>query len=146
MSVCSYCMDRPATNGSLCTLCHIRLNSANAVRQFPTGATRDTEDGKLDYEGFLSPLALKRFAEYMHHHRKQSDGELRASDNWQKGIDFNSYMKSGFRHFFDWWSLHRGIPVQGVTKQEALCALMFNCMGYLHEELKKEVVTNDVEK
>jgi len=35
------------------------------VRTFDTGATRDTEDGKLDYEGFLSGRVLKRYAEYM---------------------------------------------------------------------------------
>jgi len=32
------------------------------MRQFESGATRDTEDGKLDYEGFLSPAVLLRFA------------------------------------------------------------------------------------
>ena len=46
-------------------------------------------------------------------------------------------MKSGFRHFMDWWMNHRGLD-SGVPTDEALCALLFNVMGYLHEELKKD--------
>ena len=41
------------------------------MRKFETGATRNLDDGKFDFDGFLSPLTLKRFAEYMHKHRKQ---------------------------------------------------------------------------
>ena len=70
-----------------------------AVRTFDTGATRDTDDGKLDYEGFISPLVLERFARYMHTHRLQPDGTLRDSDNWQKGIPRDQYIKSAWRHF-----------------------------------------------
>ena len=106
------------------------------IRQFVSGATRDTDDGKLDYEGFLSPLALKRFAEYMHKHRTQSDGNLRDSDNWQKGIPQDAYIKSGWRHFMDWWLIHRGLPAR-EDLETALCALLFNVMGYLHELLRQ---------
>ena len=102
------------------------------MRAFKTGATRDGDDSKLDYEGFLSPLVLERYAQYMHLHRVQSDGQLRTSDNWQRGIELDSYMKSAWRHFMDWWSRHR----RGVADQDAMCALLFNVMGYLHEALK----------
>src|SRR5437870_4323890 len=101
------------------------------MRKFTTGATRDTDAGKLDYEGFFSPLVLERRAQYMNKHRVQSDGQLRASDNWQKGIPREAYMKSGFRHFTDWWKEHRGIATKDGI-EEALCALMFNVEGYLH--------------
>lgn len=110
-------------------------NYTSKVREFDTGANRDTDEGKLDYEGFLSPAVLKRYAEYMHKHRFQSDGQLRDSDNWQKGIPQDAYMKSAWRHFHDWWSEHRGIESK-EGKEEAICALIFNAMGYLHEELK----------
>lgn len=110
------------------------VGPAAAVRTFSTGATRDTDQGKLDYEGFLSPLVLTRFAEYMHKNRRQSDGTLRASDNWQKGIPIEAYMKSTWRHFVDLWRVYRGHP--GPDLEESLCALMFNVMGYLHEHLK----------
>jgi hypothetical protein len=118
------------------------------VRRFDTGATRDLDESKLDYEGFLSPLVLQRFAEYMHENRKLRDGTLRESDNWQKGIPREAYMKSGFRHFFDWWLEHRGHATdEGLEK--ALCALLFNAMGYLHEHLQsgqaRWVLTTDPE-
>lgn len=103
------------------------------MREFETGATRNSDTGKLDYEGFFSPLVLKRRAEYMHKHRVQANGQLRASDNWQKGIPITEYIKSGWRHFHDWWAAHRG---NDVDIEEAICALMFNAEGYLHELLK----------
>ena len=56
------------------------------MREFDTGATRDAETNKLDFEGFFSPLALEEYAKYMHMHRRQADGNVRDSDNWQKGM------------------------------------------------------------
>lgn len=107
------------------------------MRQFETGATRNTDEGKFDYEGFFSPLVMERFASYMNSNRMQADGQLRDSDNWQKGIPSEAYMKSGWRHFMDWWKEHRGISTdEGL--ESALCALLFNVQGYLHEHLKKK--------
>jgi hypothetical protein len=106
-------------------------------KYFKTGAYRDVSDDKLDFEGFLSPLVLEEYAKYMHHHRKQSDGKIRASDNWQLGIDKNTYIKSGWRHFHDWWLEHRGYRSrEGI--RFALCGVIFNAMGYLLELLKEE--------
>ena len=108
------------------------------MRHFPSGATRSSEDAKPDYEGFLSPLVIRRFGEYMTAHRRQEDGALRASDNWQKGIPRDSYMRSAWRHFLDWWMCHReGLPEDRL--EEALCALLFNIQGYLHEHLKRRL-------
>lgn len=107
------------------------------IRKFETGATRDIDVGKLDYEGFLSPIVLQRYAEYMNKHRHQSDGNLRDSDNWQKGIPKETYMKSAWRHFMDLWFEHRGFNSRDGI-EEALCALIFNVMGYLHEILKNK--------
>lgn len=106
------------------------------IRKFKSGARRDDDTTKPDYEGFLSSIVLKRYGEYMHRHRLQSDGELRESDNWQKGIPKNQYMKSLWRHFMDLWLEHRGFESrEGI--QNALCAIMFNTMGYFHETLKE---------
>ena len=125
----------------------VQKNVYDVMREFTSGATRHTDEGKFDYEGFLSPLVLKRFAEYMHANRVQADGELRTSDNWQKGIPREQYMKSMFRHFMDTWELHREFldePAELVTdhdrnlKEEALCGVLFNAMGYLHELLKEQ--------
>ena len=107
------------------------------IRTFESGATRDTDEGKYDYEGFLSPLVLERYAEYMHKHRVQADGKLREADNWQKGIPKDAYMKSAFRHFMDWWKEHRGLKSrEGI--EDALMALLFNVMGYAHAILKEK--------
>jgi hypothetical protein len=106
------------------------------IRTFETGATRDTDANKYDYEGFLSPTVIERFGEYMHKHRKQSDGNLRASDNWQKGIPLPQYMKSLWRHFMDLWMGHR--QVKQVDMEDTLCAVLFNAQGYLHELLKQK--------
>jgi hypothetical protein len=114
----------------------------NAVRTFDTGAIRDTDAGKLDYEGFLSPIVLRRYAEYMHAHRQMPDGTLRESDNWQKGFPLDELMKSGWRHFFDWWAMHRWDPQDGEDNEfleDAICALLFNGMAYLHELLADKV-------
>lgn len=115
------------------------------MREFETGATRDSDEGKLDFEGFFSPLVLQRYAEYMNKHRVQADGGLRDSDNWQHGIPKDAYIKSGWRHFMDWWMAHRGLPSrEGI--EEALCALIFNAMGYLFEILKTELQVEVEEK
>ena len=113
------------------------LDQVPYMREFGTGATRNTDDGKLDFEGFLSPLALEEFAKYMHTNRIQADGKLRDSDNWQKGIPMEAYMKSMYRHFFDTWKSYRGLetPEEQITN---LCGLMFNVQGMLHELLKKK--------
>jgi hypothetical protein len=116
------------------------------LRTFDTGATRDSETDKLDYEGFLSPVVLHRYAEYMHTHRIQADGSLRDSDNWQKGIPLAAYMKSLWRHVMDVWGHHRGLgPARSVTDtsliEDALCAVIFNASGYLHELIKPVQVT-----
>lgn len=111
----------------------------DTVRKFETGATRDTDATKPDFEGFLSPLVIARYAEYMHKNRVQNDGTLRASDNWTKGIPFEAYMKSGWRHFFAWWAYHRDAAGRrGYILEEALCGLLFNLSGYLHEYLKNK--------
>jgi len=114
------------------------------MREFKTGATRDDDSYKNDYEGFLSPLFLEAFGNYMTKHRKQADGKLRDSDNWQKGIPLSAYIKSLWRHFLDLWFLHRGYKRfdikdgHKITKIEALCAIFFNTQGYAHELLKEE--------
>ncbi len=108
------------------------------MRKFESGATRDSDDSKPDYEGFFSPLVLVRYGEYMQQHQVQADGNVRASDNWQKGMPLAAYLKSAFRHFMDWWQAHRHEGHNRVALQDALCALLFNVMGYLHVLLCEE--------
>lgn len=113
------------------------------IRTFETGATRNLDINKNDYDGFLSPLVIEEFGDYMHSHRRQKDGTMRDSDNWQKGISQEVYRKSMWRHFFDVWKISRGYKAYSpedqheISLKEALCALMFNVQGMLHEHLKE---------
>lgn len=116
------------------------------VREFNTGATRDTDTGKNDYEGYFSPLVFQEFGNYMTKHRIQPDGKLRDSDNWQKGFGENHSavcMKSLWRHFLDFWAIHRGYKRYDskdnheITILEAGSAILFNIMAYLHKILEK---------
>lgn len=110
------------------------------IRKFETGATRDTAEGKLRYDGFISPLVAKRYAEYMHIHRIQPNGELRAPDNWKKGIPLPAYADSLIRHVMDFWLHVEGFPEAAVEQdiEKVLCAIRFNTDGYLFEVLKKK--------
>ncbi len=113
----------------------------SVVRTFKTGATRDTEEGKLKYTGFLDPVVLRRYAEYMHEHRTQKDGTVRDADNWKLGMPLDSYIDSGVRHLFDLWGLFEvqrlTLGLGQPTKEELdLCsAVMFNIMGYMYQRL-----------
>ena len=106
-----------------------------ASREFATGATRDGDRDKLDYEGFLSPFVLTRFAQYMHKNREQPDGSFRNSDNWQLGIPEEQYLKSLLRHVMSAWTAYRA--GDGYVDDDELCAILFNAQGLLHERLKK---------
>lgn len=109
------------------------------VRTFSTGANRDVDTNKPDYEGFISPLVWRRFAKYMNKNRLLKDGSVRASDNWQKGIPQDVYAKSFLRHAMDFWLLERGWEGEATQDiEEALCGILFNVQGYLHERLKAD--------
>ena len=106
------------------------------VRLFASGATRDTEHGKYDFEAFLSPIVLEAFAGYMHKHRERNDGSLRDGDDWQKGMPYDVYIKSMWRHFMSVWKYHRGYDCDVIDPIESLMALMFNVQGYAYELLR----------
>ena len=107
------------------------------MRTFESGATRNLDTDKHDPEGFLSPLVITRYNQYMHQHRVQADGVIRDSDNWTKGIPTEAYTKSLLRHVLDVWLHHRGFGDRAVEPlEDALCAVMFNSMGLLYECLQ----------
>ena len=112
------------------------------MRTFETGATRDTEEGKPDYEGFISPLVLRRYGQYMDKHRHQADGEVRSSDNWQSLFGANHKdvcIKSLLRHVVDLWLCHDGYEEAAREDVEAaLCAILFNAQAYLYAILKEQ--------
>lgn len=102
------------------------------MRTFDTGAMRDSDDVKIDPEGYLSPLALEAYFNFMRRHQVCADGSIRSSSNWKKGIPVEAYMKSMWRHFFTVWQKY----TNGEDPTEDLTALFFNVQGMLHETIK----------
>ena len=136
--------DVELANGERVTLCNACLHEeaerqpSDNLRRFETGAIRDTEQGKVDPEGFLHPLVIKAFCDYMHKHRTLPGGSLRDSDNWQKGFPRDVLMKSAWRHFLDLWMEHRGFQSrEGID--DALAGLMFNIQAYWLEVVKERL-------
>ena len=127
---------------------HEKMNN-NPVRKFDSGATRDTSEGKLEYARFMSPIVLKRFSEYMDLHRKQTDGNLREPDNWQKlfGDKHEDVcMDSLYRHLMDVWLINKGFKSEAREDIEsALCAILFNAQAWLFKVLmdKQERENNE---
>jgi len=113
------------------------------MREFETGATRDVVEGKLSYIKGLSPIVLRRYLEYLNLHRKQSDGNMREFDNWKKGIEQDVYLDSLGRHNMDVWLLCHNYLTEDnhgpVDLESALCGIIFNSTGMLHEILEKKV-------
>lgn len=133
------------------------------IRRFETGASRDVDEHKIDPEACLSPIVLEAFAQYMVICQIMPDGTRRADDNWQKGMPCESYIKSGWRHWLEFWKWHRArtlfpelSPVSWIkvlqgqgpkTTQLDLdvargillggFGLLFNVQGYLHEYIKR---------
>jgi hypothetical protein len=101
-------------------------------REFKTGANRNSDEAKIDFEGFLSPLVLQKYWEYMNKHRKLADWTVRDSDNWQKKFGEEHYevcMKSLWRHFQDLWMEHRGYKSREWIS-DALMGILFNAQAY----------------
>jgi hypothetical protein len=124
----------PADGGSL---------AASPVRGFASGAIRSNDADRIDPEGFMNPLVVERFCEYMKKHRVMADGNLRASDNWQKGMPKETAIKGMFRHFVHLWTRHRDLPVTDPKAAadilEDLCAIRFNVDVYMWEIIRKNV-------
>lgn len=118
------------------------LIETESMRVFATGATRNIESDP-DYHGFISPLALHAYGDYMHRHRLQADGSLRDSDNWQKGIPNDAFVRSMVRHVHDIQLIHDGYGELARTDDRDenvllshLAAALFNVQGMLHNVLK----------
>jgi len=116
------------------------------MRTFEGGATRNVETDP-DYHGFFSPLAMHAYGEYMHAHRLQADGTLRASDNWQQGgSDFiKTFVPSMRRHVHDieliedgYPELARFDPRDEDSLKAHLAAVIFNAQAKLHFLVKTQ--------
>lgn len=119
------------------------------VRKFETGADRDTDAHKIDPARALSSLVLERYSEYLLSHSVRRDGSRRDADNWKKGIPTDAYLSSLMRHILNVWVIEDGfvaVDSDGavVDYEEALCGVLFNAMGLLHEHLKLDRETTEL--
>lgn len=108
------------------------------MKNYESGATRNSDEGKPQYAKVGDPSIDKAYAEYMNSQAVQADGKVRAADNWKKGIPVADYLDSMDRHFHDVWALQIGRDDIAEEKDlvTALCALKFNVDGMLYEVLK----------
>lgn len=125
------------------------------MRKFDTGAIRDDDNEKVNYEKGFSPLVFEAYGEFMTRHNKMPDGSRRDEGNWKKGFTPQCYMESKWRHFLTTWTIHDEFRDKEIrdelrlelnreptdlefkeryieTLLESLCAEMFNTMGYMH--------------
>lgn len=113
---------------------------SKTVEKFAGGATRSDSSDRYDPEGYFSPIAWERIAEYLQKHQVQADGSIRESDNWQKGVPAERFMRGLWRHMLHLWIRHRGYvpmdPNAGEDIEEDLCAIAWNAQGMLHFILK----------
>ena len=116
------------------------MKDEGGVRTFDTGATRSSDEGRLEPFDYISPRVLHIYSTYMISKAKQSDGSKRSGDNWQKGMPIPSYKQALTRHFFDWWLVTRGeqprYDVEETSEYRILCSILFNAMGLLFEYSK----------
>ena len=98
---------------------------------YPSGATRDSEEGKLDYQGALSIEVLDSFVQYMDRHREMSPGSFRGMGNWKQGMPWARLMRSLTRHHFAVWR-------NDGQKLDDLHAVLFNTMALIYQQLTKE--------
>jgi hypothetical protein len=119
------------------------IEMTDEMRQFDSGATRSNAEGKPDYSGYLSPLAIEGFGRYMLKHQRQADGQYRSSRNWKKGIPMPAYVESLYRHWQAMWKVVDGHmeetplmvlnPSEVEALREDIYGVMFNIQGFAHE-------------
>lgn len=98
------------------------------IRQFDSGAIRDSEENKEDYIETISWTAFRRYAQYMTEKKKKY-----GAGNFKKGIDIDSYERSLVRHLQKYMeNKYEGGIVE--TQEDHLAAILFNVFGIIHEE------------
>lgn len=100
------------------------------LRQFSTGAIRDSLDGKEDYIETISWRAFKRYAQYMTG-KKKKYGE----GNFKKGIPIEAYEQSLLRHVQKYLE-NKYEGGKEELNEDHLSAILFNVFGIMHEENK----------
>lgn len=111
------------------------------LRKSDTGAIRNSDVDKINYQGALSPLVLEAYGAYIQKHSLLPDGTRRNNKNWQNLFGTHEEhrqvcIESAWRHFLDVLMEHDGYESRdGID--EALGGLMFNIQAYWFSLLKE---------
>ena len=96
------------------------LEDSGNVRLSPTGAQRDSSEGKGRYELF-SPIAMARKA------RINELGAVKRGDrNWERGMPLSWFLDSALRHLFQY--------LEGMTNEDHLAQAGWNIDAAMHTE------------
>lgn len=98
------------------------------ITTFKSGAIRDNQEGKPDFNETISWTAFNRYAKYMTG-KKAKYG----AGNFKKGIPTSSYVASMLRHV-DKWMRNTYENGQDELNEDHLSAIVFNVFGIMHNE------------
>lgn len=116
--------------------------SKEFLTHFPSGAIRDSQEGKPDFIESISWTAMNRFAKYM-----TSKKSRYGTGNFKKGIETWSYEQSALRHI-DKYIRNKYENGDDEIDQDHLSAIVFNILGIMHNEEQdklKNIKTNNNE-
>ena len=117
------------------------MKDDGVLRMSESGAIRNSDVGKINYQGALSPLILEAYGKYIEKHSLLPDGTRRNNKNWQNLFGTPEEhrqvcIESAWRHFIDLLMDHDGYESRdGID--EALGGLMFNIQAYWFSILKE---------
>jgi hypothetical protein len=98
------------------------------ITRFETGAIRDSQAGKNNWTETISWTALNRYATYMTGKRAKY-----GAGNFKKGIPITSYEESIPRHWHKYFT-NKYEGNSDEPNEDHLAAIIFNCLGIMHEE------------
>ena len=105
-------------------------------RVFESGASRNSDKGKLQKDLFLDAKVIHEYCKFMHKNRKTDSGTIREGDNWKKGIPVPALMASMVRHVEDVKLHHQGYhDSTEETYLDSIFGAIFNLMGLAHDEI-----------
>ena len=111
----------------------VNLPDSGKKQEFPTGAHRDSHEGKGRFD-LIPPKALAALAR---HYQKGADKY--GSDNWRKGMPINRFLDSAIRHIYNYLSEDRSEDHLSAAAWNILCAYETNVLiddGVLPVSLK----------
>lgn len=126
------------------------MKDDGVLRTSETGCIRNSSQGKVNYQGALSPLVLEAYGKYIQKHALLPDGTIRDNKNWQKLFGTPEEhrqicIESMWRHFLDVLMEHDGYNSRDGL-DEALGGLFFNLSAYWFSILKEEQEENKLKR